>query len=49
MFKHLTRFSLGAAKQLRLLRRAHLRGDWKTPCTRLPNLFAGYALYELTK
>ncbi len=38
-----------AAKQLRLLRRAHLRGDWKTPCTRLPNLFAGYALYELTK
>ena len=38
-----------AAKQLRLLHRAHLRGDWKTPCTRLPNLFAGYALYELTK
>ena len=38
-----------AAKQLRLLRRAHLRGDWKTPCTRLPNHFAGYALYELTK
>jgi len=41
--------SFCAAKQLRLLRRAHLRGDWKTPCTRLPNLFAGYALYELTK
>jgi len=38
-----------AMKQIRILRRAHLRGDWKTPCHWRPNLRAGYALYELTK
>ena len=38
-----------AAKNLRVARRSYLRGDWKTPCTFAPNLFAGYALYELTK
>ncbi len=32
----------------RITRHMHLRGDWKTPCTFLPNLRAGYALYELT-
>lgn len=36
-------------KGIRISRRAHLMGDWKTPCHLLPNLFAGYALYELTK
>jgi len=33
----------------RISRRTHLRGDWKTPASFLPNLCAGYALYELTK
>ena len=32
----------------RISRRMHLRGDWKTPAKLLPNLFAGYALYELS-
>jgi methionine biosynthesis protein MetW len=32
-----------------ITRRMHLRGDWKTPCALLPNLRAGYALYELTR
>ncbi|WP_221031289.1 methionine biosynthesis protein MetW [Actomonas aquatica] len=32
-----------------IARRVHLRGDWKTPATRLPNLRAGYALYEITR
>lgn len=38
-----------AVKHLRPVRRALLRGDWKTPCTVRPNLFAGYALYDLVK
>ncbi len=33
----------------RITRRMHLRGDWKTPASFLPNLRAGYALYELSK
>jgi methionine biosynthesis protein MetW len=33
----------------RVLRRAHLRGDWKTPSTLRPNVFAGYALYQLSR
>ena len=37
------------AKQIRPVRRALLRGDWKTPCTFRPNFFAGYALYDLAK
>ncbi len=36
-------------KGIRIIRRVHLRGDWKTPCTLRPNLFAGYALYDLTR
>jgi hypothetical protein len=36
-------------KHYRITRCVHLRGDWKTPCTFRPNLFAGYALYDLTK
>jgi hypothetical protein len=31
------------------LRRALLRGDWKSPCAFAPNLLAGYALYDLAK
>lgn len=38
-----------ASKGIRINRRVHLLGDWKTRCPLLPNLFAGYALYELTK
>jgi methionine biosynthesis protein MetW len=38
-----------AAQNIRIARRAHLDGDWKKPCTMLPNLLAGYALYDLTR
>lgn len=38
-----------AAKKISITRRVHLMGDWKKPCLFFPNLFAGYALYELTK
>lgn len=37
-----------ASAGIRIARRATLRGDWRTPCRFLPNLRAGYALYELT-
>ncbi len=36
------------AKKIRVTRRVHLLADWKTTCRFLPNLFAGYALYDLT-
>lgn len=38
-----------AAKGLRITRRVCLRGDWKTQCWLRPNLFAGYALYDLAR
>ncbi len=38
-----------AAKDIRISRRAHLAGNWHTPCRTLPNLFAGYALYDLAR
>lgn len=38
-----------AAKGLRITRRVYLRGDWKTRSWLRPNLFAGYALYDLTR
>lgn len=38
-----------AAKGIRIARRAHLAGDWHSPCRVLPNLFAGYALYDLAR
>jgi methionine biosynthesis protein MetW len=38
-----------ATKRIRAVRRALLRGDWKTTCAFRPNFFAGYALYDLTK
>ena len=38
-----------ALRELKIARRAHLRGDWKTSCGFAPNLFAGYALYDLTR
>ena len=38
-----------AAKEIRIARRAYLRGNWRTPCRILPNLLAGYALYDLAR
>ena len=38
-----------ASAGYRVLRRARLRGDWKTPCLFWPNLRAGYALYQLAR
>ena len=38
-----------AAKGIRISRRAHLAGDWRSPCSALPNLLAGYALYDLAR
>lgn len=38
-----------AAKNIRIARRAHLAGNWHSPCRHLPNLFAGYALYDLAR
>jgi methionine biosynthesis protein MetW len=37
------------SKGIRVARRVHLLGDWKTRCPALPNLLAGYALYDLTR
>lgn len=36
-------------KTITIRRRALLRGDWHTPCNFRPNLFAGYALYDLAR
>ncbi|MEY2880296.1 MAG: hypothetical protein RLZZ15_2676 [Verrucomicrobiota bacterium] len=38
-----------AAKKIRIARRAHLAGNWRTPCHRWPNLLAGFALYDLAR
>jgi methionine biosynthesis protein MetW len=37
------------SKGIRIARRVCLLGDWKTTCPALPNLLAGYALYDLTR
>ncbi|HZZ59221.1 MAG TPA: methionine biosynthesis protein MetW [Opitutaceae bacterium] len=37
------------AKSIRVVRRAYLAGDWKSRTSLLPNLLAGYALYDLTR
>jgi methionine biosynthesis protein MetW len=36
-------------KSIKIRRRVHLLGDWRSPCRFLPNLFSGYALYDLEK
>jgi methionine biosynthesis protein MetW len=38
-----------AVKGIRIARRVHLAGNWRTPCRLRPNLFAGYALYDLAR
>jgi len=42
-FEHFCRL-----KGITVTRRAHLAGNWHKPCRTLPNLFAGYAVYDLT-
>ena len=37
------------AKGIRIARRAHLAGNWRTPCRTLPNLLAGFALSDLAR
>lgn len=38
-----------AVKGIRIARRVYLAGNWHTPSRTLPNLFAGYALYDLAR
>ncbi len=38
-----------AAKGIRIARRVHLAGNWRSQRRFLPNLLAGYALYDLTR
>ena len=38
-----------AVKGIQITRRAYLSGNWHTPRRTLPNLFAGYALYDLAR
>ena len=33
---------------IRIVQRVHLRGDWCETCHFLPNLMAGYAIYDIT-
>ena len=34
---------------IKIMRSRFLRGDWKTPCNFMPNIFAGYAVLEISK
>lgn len=36
-------------KGLEVSRSVYLRGDWRTPCTILPNWLAGYAIFEIRR
>jgi methionine biosynthesis protein MetW len=36
-------------RRIRIVRRVHLRGDWQRRCGMMPNLLAGYALYDLAR
>lgn len=38
-----------ATKRIRVARRVYLGGDWHAPSRLCPNLFAGYALYDLAQ
>ncbi len=38
-----------AVQGIQVARRVHLSGNWRTPCRSVPNLFAGYALYDLAR
>lgn len=41
--------SFCAESGLIVRRKSLLSGNWRTPCTILPNLMAGYAVYELSR
>ncbi len=34
---------------INILRAQFLKGDWETPCSFMPNLFSGYAIFEISK
>lgn len=36
-------------KNIRIVRKVHLAGDWKNRCRFLPNWFSGHAVYDLQK
>lgn len=36
-------------RNITIRRRDFLRGNWRTPCRTLPNLLAGFALYDLSR
>ncbi|HEX3728796.1 MAG TPA: methionine biosynthesis protein MetW [Opitutaceae bacterium] len=38
-----------ASQGIKIARRVHLLGDWRSRCPFWPNLLAGYALYDLTR
>ncbi len=38
-----------AKNDIKIRRRRFLRADWETPCAILPNLTAGYAIFEISK
>lgn len=38
-----------AVQGIRIARRVHLAGNWRSPCRAFPNFYAGYALYDLTR
>jgi methionine biosynthesis protein MetW len=38
-----------AVQEIQIARRVHLADNWRSPCRALPNLFAGYALYDLAR
>ena len=37
------------ARAITIENRVHLAGDWDKPCNFMPNLLAGYALYDLSR
>ncbi len=37
------------ANDIKIHRRHFLRADWETPCSLMPNLRAGYAIFEISK
>ena len=37
------------ANDIKINRKHFLKGNWRAPCKFMPNLFAGYALFEISK
>lgn len=38
-----------AENDIKIMRSHFLRGDWERPCAFFPNLFSGYAIFEISK